>query len=167
MKPTVVLRIAAKELALVFSSPIAYLFLAAFLGATLFVFFWGEAFFARNISDVRPMFESLPILLIFLASALTMRMWSDERRTGTLELVVTVPANAYEFVVGKFVACWTLLLGRAAAHAAVAGYRRDAGRPGLGSRCSPATWRPRLLRCGVSQHRAVALRADREPDRSP
>ena len=110
MKPAVVLRIAAKELALVFSSPIAYLFLAAFLGATLFVFFWGEAFFARNISDVRPMFESLPILLIFLASALTMRMWSDERRTGTLELVVTVPANAYEFVVGKFVACWALLL---------------------------------------------------------
>ena len=110
MKPAVVVRIAAKELGLLFSSPIAYLFLAAFLGATLFVFFWGEAFFARNISDVRPMFESLPILLIFLASALTMRMWSDERRTGTLELVVTVPANAYEFVVGKFVACWTLLL---------------------------------------------------------
>ena len=110
MKPAVVLRIAAKELALVFSSPIAYLFLAAFLGATLFVFFWGEAFFARNISDVRPMFESLPILLIFLASALTMRMWSDERRTGTLELVVTVPANAAEFVVGKFLACWALLL---------------------------------------------------------
>lgn len=110
MKPAVVRRIAAKELGLLFSSPIAYLFLAAFLGATLFVFFWGEAFFARNISDVRPMFESLPILLIFLASALTMRMWSDERRTGTLELVVTVPASAHEFVVGKFVACWTLLL---------------------------------------------------------
>lgn len=109
MKPTTVLRIAGKELGLVFSSPIAYLFLAAFLGATLFVFFWGEAFFARNISDVRPMFESLPVLLIFLASALTMRMWSDERRTGTLELVVTVPASAAEFVLGKFVACWALL----------------------------------------------------------
>ena len=109
MKPAMVLRIAGKELGLVFSSPIAYLFLAAFLGATLFVFFWGEAFFARNISDVRPMFESLPVLLIFLASALTMRMWSDERRTGTLELVVTVPASAVEFVLGKFVACWTLL----------------------------------------------------------
>lgn len=110
MRPAVVYRIAGKELGLVFSSPIAYLFLSAFLGATLFVFFWGEAFFARNISDVRPMFESLPILLIFLASALTMRMWSDERRTGTLELVITVPANAVEFVLGKFAACWTLLL---------------------------------------------------------
>ncbi len=103
------LRIARKELALFFSSPIAYLFLAAFLGVTLFVFFWGEAFFARNISDVRPMFEWLPVLLVFLAAALTMRMWSDERRTGTLELVVTVPASSAEFVLGKFVACWTLL----------------------------------------------------------
>ena len=109
MKLTTVLRIAGKELGLVFSSPIAYLFIAAFLGATLFVFFWGEAFFARNISDVRPMFEWLPILLIFLASALTMRMWSDERRSGTLELVVTVPASTVDFVLGKFLACWTLL----------------------------------------------------------
>ena len=103
------IRIARKELALLFSSPIAYLFLAAFLAVTLFVFFWGEAFFARNISDVRPMFEWLPVLLIFLASALTMRMWSDERRAGTLELVVTVPASSAEFVVGKFLACWGLL----------------------------------------------------------
>ena len=109
MNPSVVLRIARKELALVFSSPIAYLFLAAFLAVTLFVFFWGEAFFARNISDVRPMFEWLPVLLIFLASALTMRSWSDERRVGTLELVVTVPAGGVDFVLGKFLACWLLL----------------------------------------------------------
>jgi len=104
------LRIAGRELAHFFSSPIAYLFLAAYLAVTLFVFFWGEAFFARNISDVRPMFEWLPVLLIFLAAALTMRMWSDERRTGTLELVVTVPATSIEFVVGKFLACWGLLV---------------------------------------------------------
>ncbi len=103
------LRIARKELALFFISPIAYLFLAAFLAVTLFVFFWGEAFFARNISDVRPMFEWLPVLLIFLASALTMRAWSDERRAGTLELVVTVPASSADFVVGKLLACWGLL----------------------------------------------------------
>ena len=109
MRIDVASRIARKELALFFSSPIAYLFLAAFLGVTLFVFFWGEAFFARNISDVRPMFEWLPVLLIFLASALTMRMWSDEQRSGTLELVVTVPASSAEFVLGKFAACWALV----------------------------------------------------------
>ena len=110
MRIDTVRRIAGKELAHFFTSPIAYLFLAAFLGVTLFVFFWVEAFFARNIADVRPMFEWLPVLLVFLASALTMRMWSDERRTGTLELVITVPATSTEFVIGKFLACWGLLL---------------------------------------------------------
>lgn len=102
--------VAAKELRLFFGSPIGYLFLAAYLGLTLFVFFWGEAFFARNISDVRPMFEWLPVLLIFLCSALTMRVWSDERRTGTIEFIVTLPVTSWELVLGKFVACMTLLV---------------------------------------------------------
>ena len=102
--------IARKELGQFFGSPIGYLFLFAYLGVTLFVFFWGEAFFARNIADVRPMFEWLPILLIFLSAALTMRMWSDERRSGTLEFVVTVPTSAWHFVIGKFLACWALLV---------------------------------------------------------
>ena len=102
--------IARKELGQFFGSPIGYLFLFAYLGVTLFVFFWGEAFFARNIADVRPMFEWLPILLIFLSAALTMRMWSDERRSGTLEFVVTVPTSAWHFVTGKFLACWALLV---------------------------------------------------------
>ena len=53
-------RIAAKEITLFFASPIAYLFLATFAGVALFVFFWGEAFFARNIADVRPLFEWCP-----------------------------------------------------------------------------------------------------------
>ena len=52
---------------------------------TLFVFFWVETFFARNIADVRPMFEGMPFLQVFLASTLTMRLWSEERRSGTLE----------------------------------------------------------------------------------
>ena len=86
-------RIQGKELTLFFASPIGYLFLGAFLAVTLFVFFWGESFFARNIADVRPMFEWLPILLIFLSAALTMRMWSEERRSGTLEFVATLPSD--------------------------------------------------------------------------
>ena len=102
-------RIAAKEMSLFFSSPIGYLFLAVFLVFTLFVFFWVEAFFARNIADVRPMFEWLPLLLLFLCSALTMRMWSEERRSGTLEFVSTVPVTTWSFVLGKFFACWLLL----------------------------------------------------------
>lgn len=103
-------RIARKEIALFFSAPIAYLFLAAFAGITLFTFFWGEAFFARNIADVRPLFEWMPLLLIFLASTLTMRLWSEERRTGTLEHILTQPVPLWHFVVGKFLGCLTLLV---------------------------------------------------------
>lgn len=103
-------RIAAKEITLFFASPIAYLFLAVFAGVTLFTFFWGEAFFARNIADVRPLFEWMPLLLIFLASTLTMRLWSEERRTGTLEHVLTQPVPLWHFVLGKFSGCVALLL---------------------------------------------------------
>lgn len=109
MRLEVIRRIARKELTLFFASPIGYLFLLAFLSVTLFVFFWGEAFFARNIADVRPLFEWMPVLLIFLCAALTMRMWSEERRTGTLEFVSTLPVSGWEFVLGKFLACWWLL----------------------------------------------------------
>ena len=101
--------IASKELKLFFSSPVGYLFLGAFLSITLFLFFWVESFFARNIADVRPIFEWLPVLLIFLSAALTMRMWSEERRTGTLEFVSTLPISTWEMVVGKFLACFSLL----------------------------------------------------------
>ncbi len=89
----------------------------------MFVFFWGEAFFARNIADVRPMFEWLPLLLLFLCSALTMRMWSEERRSGTLEFVSTVPVTTWSFVLGKFIACWVLLAIALVLTLAVAAYR--------------------------------------------
>lgn len=103
-------RIAGKELSLFFAGGMGYLFLLVFLGITLFVFFWSSAFFARNIADVRPLFSSMPVLLIFLSSALTMRMWSEERRAGTLEFVQTLPVSSWDFVLGKFVACLSLLL---------------------------------------------------------
>ena len=103
-------RIARKEITLFFASPVAWLFLGSFAAVTLFAFFWGEAFFARNVADVRPLFEWMPILLIFLSAALTMRMWSEERRTGTLEHVITQPVPLWHFVLGKFAACKTLLL---------------------------------------------------------
>ena len=84
-------RVARKEFRGFFATPAAYLFLGAFLAVTLFVFFWVETFFARNIADVRPLFQWLPLLLIFLVAALTMRAWSEERRGGTLESLLTAP----------------------------------------------------------------------------
>ena len=102
-------RIASKEISLFFASPIAYLFLAAFAAVTLFVFFWGESFFARNIADVRPLFEWMPVLLIFLSATLTMRLWSEEKRSGTLEHVFTQAIPLWHFVLGKFLGCLFLL----------------------------------------------------------
>ena len=102
-------RVVAKEITLFFASPIAYLFLGTFAAVTLFVFFWGEAFFARNIADVRPMFEWMPVLLIFLSAALTMRLWSEERRSGTLEHIYTQAIPLWCFVLGKFLSCLFLL----------------------------------------------------------
>ena len=105
MRRDIVSEVAKKELRLFLSSPIGYLFLGTFLSLTLFLFFWVESFFARNIADVRPIFEWLPILLIFLSAALTMKMWSEERRTGTLEFMATLPISTWEMVIGKFLAC--------------------------------------------------------------
>jgi ABC-2 type transport system permease protein len=104
------LRVAAKEFTGFFASPAAVLFLAAFLGVTLFVFFWVAAFFQRNIADVRPLFQWMPVLLIFLVAALTMRAWAEERRSGTLELLLTSPTTPTEYVLGKFLGCMGLVL---------------------------------------------------------
>lgn len=104
-----VTRVARKELASFFASPVAYIFLGAFLAVTLFVFFWVETFFARNIADARPLFEWMPVLLIFLVAALTMRMWSEERRAGTLEVLLTLPVAPLTLVLGKFLACLALV----------------------------------------------------------
>ncbi len=106
----VVRRVAQKELALFFASPAAWLFLGGFAAVCLFVVFWVESFFARNIADIRPLFAWMPVLLVFLCSAITMRMWSEERRSGTLEHVLVQPTALWRFVLGKFIACLTLLL---------------------------------------------------------
>jgi len=102
-------QIARKEFGAFFSSPIAFIFFGAFLAVTLFIFFWVETFFARNIADVRPLFSWMPVLLIFLTAAITMRMWSEERRTGTLEFLLTSPVPPWQLVVGKFLACLALV----------------------------------------------------------
>ena len=98
------IRIVRKEFAEFFASPAALLFLGAFLVATLFLFFWMETFFARNIADARPLFKWLPALLIFLAATLTMRSWSEDRRAGTIEILLVSPVSRVHLVLGKFLA---------------------------------------------------------------
>ena len=103
-------QIARKEFSVFFNSPMAFIFLGTFLAVTLFVFFWVEMFFATNIAEIRPLFEWMPILMIFLTSAVTMRMWAEEKRAGTLEFLLTSPINPLTLVLGKFLACLGLIV---------------------------------------------------------
>ncbi|HVV82529.1 MAG TPA: Gldg family protein [Kofleriaceae bacterium] len=98
-----------KELRGYFNSAVAVVFLAAFLGFALYTFFWQEKFFARGLADLRPLFEWMPKLLIVLVAALSMRLWSDERRSGTLEVLLTLPVPRWQLVLGKFLAGLVLM----------------------------------------------------------
>ena len=98
-----------RELRAYFDSPIAYVFLTVFAGATMFTFFNVESFFARGVADLRGFFGPLPFVMILLVPAITMRLWSEEQKQGTLEVLLTLPAREHELVVGKFLASWALL----------------------------------------------------------
>ncbi len=104
-----ILAITKKELRSYFGSPMAIIFIGTFLAATLFAFFWVETFFARGIADVRPLFRWMPVLMIFLVAALTMRQWSEEQRAGTLEILLTLPVSTTQLVIGKFLSVVALV----------------------------------------------------------
>ncbi|MBI9047273.1 MAG: Gldg family protein [Anaerolineaceae bacterium] len=99
-----------KELEGYFGSPLAIIFMGTFLTLVLFIFFNVEKFFSRGIADVRPLFQWMPILLIFLLAALTMRQWSEEQRSGTMELMLTLPVSPAKLVLGKFLAVMSMIV---------------------------------------------------------
>jgi ABC-2 type transport system permease protein len=99
--------ILTKELRSYFDSPVAYIFIVIFLllSGTYFV----GTLFLQNVSSLQTFFESAPVLLLFFAPAITMRLISEEKHLGTFEIVQTNPIGMGEFVVGKFLAAWVLL----------------------------------------------------------
>ncbi len=101
--------VALRELRSYFNSPIAYVFLLAFCGAALFTFFNLGAFFSRGVADLRGLFDAVPWLMLLLVPALTMRLWAEEEKQGTLETLLTLPVKDHELVLGKFLASWMLL----------------------------------------------------------
>ena len=121
------LAITRKEISSYFGSPMALIFVAVFLAATLFSFFWVDTFFARGIADVRPLFRWMPILLIFLVAALTMRQWSQEAQEGTLEILLTLPVRYRQLVLGKFLGRDGAGGSEPGADGDTADYRRDSG----------------------------------------
>jgi len=101
---TKILAIAKKEFKSYFSSPIAYCFTIAFLVLSNAIFFYVWLFFLKNQASLRGFFSLLPWLFLFLAPSLTMRAWAEEKKLGTMELMMTLPVKDYEVVLGKFLA---------------------------------------------------------------
>lgn len=89
-----------------FSTPIAYVFIVIFLFLTGAFTFYIGGFYERNQADLEPFFRFHPWLYLFLIPAIAMRLWSEERKSGTIELIMTLPIPIYQVVVGKFLAAW-------------------------------------------------------------
>ena len=103
--------IAKRELSGYFGSPVAYVFIVIFLLLTgFFTFSRAGAFFERGQASLEaPFFTWHPWLYLFLVPAVGMRLWAEERRVGTLELLLTMPVTAWQAIVGKFLASWLFL----------------------------------------------------------
>ena len=107
--------ITKRELGSYFSAPLAYVFIVIFLLLCGFFTFMVGGFFERGeASLVRPFFDWHPWFYLFLVPAVGMRLWAEERRVGTIELLLTMPITAWQAILGKFLASW-LFLGLALA----------------------------------------------------
>lgn len=99
--------IGKKEFRGYFSSPIAYIFITSFLAFSGWLFL--RIFFLENTASMRNFFGVLPWLLLIFVPAVTMRLWAEERKLGTLELLLTLPVKDYQLVIGKFLASFAFL----------------------------------------------------------
>ena len=98
--------IASKEFRSYFRTPVAYVFLIVFLLFMGWLFFWvgNPSFFRRGIVEMRSFFSYLPWVFLFFIPAVSMRMWSEEKKLGTMETLLTMPLKEGEIVLGKFLA---------------------------------------------------------------
>jgi ABC-2 type transport system permease protein len=95
-----------RELRSYFLTPVAYVFIVIFLiSANAFAFYLG-GLFVRGQADLNPCFSFHPWLFLFLVPALSMRLWAEERKSGSIELLMTLPIRTWQAVVGKFLAAW-------------------------------------------------------------
>lgn len=101
--------IARRELVSYFVSPVAYVFLVIFLLLTGFFTFTVGSFFERGEASLAAFFVWHPWLFLVLVPAVGMRLWSEERRAGTLELLLTMPVTTWQAILGKFLASWAFL----------------------------------------------------------
>ncbi len=110
MKPFAVIKtISKRELAAYFESPLAYVFLVIYLLMAGFFTFTFGGFFERGEASLVAFFNWMPWLFLFLVPAVGMRLWSEERRLGTIELLLTMPVTPWQAIVAKFAASWLFL----------------------------------------------------------
>ena len=98
--------IARREFAAYFATPLAMVFLTIFVALTGAFAFYVGGFFERGQADLAPFFQYHPWLYLILVPAVGMRLWAEERKTGTIELLMTLPISPWEAILGKFIAAW-------------------------------------------------------------
>jgi len=95
-----------RELRSYFVTPVAYVFLVIFLVLSGILTFYVGDFYDRSIADLQPFFVMHPWLYLILVPAVSMRLWAEEAKSGTLELLLTLPVNLWQAMLGKFLAAW-------------------------------------------------------------
>jgi ABC-2 type transport system permease protein len=101
------LAIFKKEFFGYFNSPIAYVYLFVYIALTNWLFF--QTFFLQGQASMRSYFGILPMLFLFFIPAIAMRLWAEEKKSGTIELLMTLPLKVSEIVAGKFLAAYAFL----------------------------------------------------------
>ncbi|WP_233843253.1 ABC transporter permease subunit [Dyella sp. 2HG41-7] len=101
-----VIAVMRRELRSYFVTPVAYVFLVIFLVLSGILTFYAGDFYDRNIADLQPFFVMHPWLYLILVPAVSMRLWAEEAKSGTLELLLTLPIKLWQAMLGKFLAAW-------------------------------------------------------------
>jgi ABC-2 type transport system permease protein len=101
--------ISKREFLSYFNSPIAYLFIIIYLGTSAFFTFQFGSFFAANQASMQSFFFWQPWLFLVFIPAIGMRLWAEERRSGSIELVFTMPLTSSQVIIGKFLAAWLFI----------------------------------------------------------
>lgn len=101
--------IAKRELSGYFGTTLAYVFVVIFVALTAAFAFYVGNFFGRGRADLLPFFQYHPWLYLILVPAIAMRLWAEERKSGTIELLMTLPVAPWQAIVGKFLAAWVFV----------------------------------------------------------